>query len=1449
MPGRTPASASPVPLPIVAGKPGRPLRLSPTDVSQFVRLEQCERFLRFRLAERAGQRFMDAYDVTPQRITPLLTRSGREFERAVEQAVGKQLPFVAYAAKEGGDGNRPDNNAEVADVARRLKPGQVVVLSQPRLHVELEGWLIRGDVDLLRLERHAGGALHALIADMKSTTAVKVDHRLQVAFYHLMLARLFQKEGIACNSIRTGILFRGPADAPPDDPELGSLREAAREWFGLEDTLLELVDDPDAYLQSVRDLVTGADSAARRIAAAPFDELPFALSYKCDGCLYNEFCMKWSAEHEDLSLLPYLSGIEKEALRRAGVRTIQDLAALKDFPPSPTAGGKGDLVAAAGKESLVKRLAATWPVGPRLDELVHRARSFRRSVRKDGTAALGYIPGKGTSSLPVASADLNPNLVWVYLDAQHDYLTDRIYLLGALVVGRQTGSPDPKRRRSIVRITDGPPERAEQERQLFADWTREVIKAVVELAAPGEQRDGRNTAPLHLVFFNRYEQRLLLEALARNFPPILEAAPPLYDFLTQLAAFDTPVATFLDEEARDFRNFPMTCQSLQSLATYLKFDWNSPQPFRELFKARLFDYLGKLDIDGVSEWFTRRSRFNSQVPLEYAYAAWKQLPSLPKGKADDFGAFRGVTKGQLLAFQARRLEAIEHVARSFPGNPLTRKTPFVLPDLSGFEDKAQDLAQALHEFVTIERHVELADWKRTRHAPPERRVLMGETLLVRYVETDQESAVARAMKDYRRRRQLRKEYEAAYQAAHPGEPVELTKSQKEACKWSWGEGLTVRLRLETAGVDCGLHEALALSNLRPGESLVLCPRWTVDERLPPDQQQPFTPTPKQVLYGSRCDLSSIVTDRDGQGHITGGHVEAMLRRAFGNKAFLPFVFGAIDRPLEDGGAYTLDPCPDDWYGYFCSVVVQGLQNGDPNALYDRLDGSPPAPAGKVGRGLPGQERFLAGLDAFRDAGLLHDFEKSKREYIGKHGKAPTLLVQGPPGTGKSYSTAFAVFARLQGAMAAGQECRVLVSCKTHAATDVLMRNVLDVREELLRLRKAKPTLFKQHFDARLLEVPIFRVAPRDPPPEGVIGLDKDGEKPKGQKKNADVLQGHTWLVAAVTPGGVYRMLKDRWGKELAGHSFCDLLVLDEASQMNLPEAFLAALPFKADGRLIVVGDHRQMPPIVKHEWDSEPRRTFHQYPVYQSLFDTLRGRNPPLIQFEESFRLHAAVAEFLRREVYRHDGIEFHSKKQEVLAAREIQDPMVAAVLRPEYPLVVVVHGEAASQVRNEFEQRLIEPVIRTLADPKGYALDAEKGLGVVVPHRAQRAALQAAFPQLSLLDPESGLPVLSAIDTVERFQGGERTVILVSATESDPGYLLMAGEFLFDPRRLTVALSRAKRKLILVASRSVFSLFSPDEETFMNAMLWKNLLANTCVAPLWEGVRGGVPVAVWGGR
>lgn len=292
---------------------------------------------------------------------------------------------------------------------------------------------------------------------------------------------------------------------------------------------------------------------------------------------------------------------------------------------------------------------------------------------------------------------------------------------------------------------------------------------------------------------------------------------------------------------------------------------------------------------------------------------------------------------------------------------------------------------------------------------------------------------------------------------------------------------------------------------------------------------------------------------------------------------------------------------------------------------------------------------------------------------------------------------------------------------------------------------------------------------------------------------------------------------------------------------------MATLPLQPDGRLIVVGDHRQMPPIVSHDWANETRRTFEEFQSYESLFYALLALDPPKINFERSFRLHADLAEFLRREIYQQDGIDYHSTLDTVLPRLPLTDDFVAAVLAPEHPLVVIVHDEVSSQHRNAFEQALITPILETLADERLYALTPEDGLGVVVPHRAQRAALQEGIPALSRFDPETGERILSAVDTVERFQGDERIAIFVSATESDPEYLLATGDFLLDPRRLTVALSRAKQKMVLVASRSIFELFSADEETFRNAQIWKNLLNRTCTVPLWSGTRDGKTVEVWG--
>jgi hypothetical protein len=476
---------------------------------------------------------------------------------------------------------------------------------------------------------------------------------------------------------------------------------------------------------------------------------------------------------------------------------------------------------------------------------------------------------------------------------------------------------------------------------------------------------------------------------------------------------------------------------------------------------------------------------------------------------------------------------------------------------------------------------------------------------------------------------------------------------------------------------------------------------------------------------------------------------------------------------------------------------------------------------------------------------LPPLEPGKQEYIGGHGETPVLLVQGPPGTGKSYTTAFAVLARLQGAMTAGQDCRVFLTCKTHHATDVLLEKLVEALENLRTLRAQAPHLFEEFIDPRLLELPCFRVRPRGAVPEGVIALPRKEDLPPGTPKAVRQIDAQRWCVVATPPGGVYGIVKEEWPKALLGHELCDLLVLDEASQMNLPEAVMAALLLKPAGRVIVVGDPRQMPPIIKHDWSNEPRRTFKEYRAFESLFAALQPLGTATIKFNESFRLHRDMAAFLCKEIYRKDGIAYFSQQHRTLAPGAYADPFVAAVLSPEHTLVVVVHDEADSQFRNRFEQALATPLLEALA--LGHGLGPEHGLGVVVPHRAQRAALQDAIPCLTVRDPQTQVISLSAVDTVERFQGGERDVIVVSATESDREYLQIAGDFLLDPRRLTVALSRAKHKMVLIASRSVFTLFSMDEDTFDNAQLWKNLLRYTCTELLWEGVRDGHGVRVWG--
>lgn len=115
----------------------------------------------------------------------------------------------------------------------------------------------------------------------------------------------------------------------------------------------------------MRDLVTSESSAAATASEKPFEEVPFHLTYKCDGCMFNEFCMKWSAEHDDLSILPHLTVEDKSALQGTGIGTVRELAALKEIRvPGPTITHN---LARAARWACCRRIALT-PQGGKVSD-------------------------------------------------------------------------------------------------------------------------------------------------------------------------------------------------------------------------------------------------------------------------------------------------------------------------------------------------------------------------------------------------------------------------------------------------------------------------------------------------------------------------------------------------------------------------------------------------------------------------------------------------------------------------------------------------------------------------------------------------------------------------------------------------------------------------------------------------------------------------------------------------------------------------------------------------------------------------------------------------------------------------------------------------------------------------------------------------------------------------
>ena len=105
-------------------------------------------------------------------------------------------------------------------------------------------------------------------------------------------------------------------------------------------------------------------------------------------------------------------------------------------------------------------------------------------------------------------------------------------------------------------------------------------------------------------------------------------------------------------------------------------------------------------------------------------------------------------------------------------------------------------------------------------------------------------------------------------------------------------------------------------------------------------------------------------------------------------------------------------------------------------------------------------------------------------------------------------------------------------------------------------------------------------------------------------------------------------------------------------------------------------------------------------------------------------------------------------------------------------------------------------------------------------------ARLQAVFPHHN-----SGL-IWGAVDTVERFQGQQRDVIVASFGLGDPDLIRAEDEFLYSLNRFNVMASRARAKLIVLTTRSLVDYLSNDAEVLEESRLLKNFAESFCQRP-----------------
>ncbi|XP_066456772.1 DNA replication ATP-dependent helicase/nuclease DNA2 isoform X2 [Eleutherodactylus coqui] len=258
----------------------------------------------------------------------------------------------------------------------------------------------------------------------------------------------------------------------------------------------------------------------------------------------------------------------------------------------------------------------------------------------------------------------------------------------------------------------------------------------------------------------------------------------------------------------------------------------------------------------------------------------------------------------------------------------------------------------------------------------------------------------------------------------------------------------------------------------------------------------------------------------------------------------------------------------------------------------------------------------------------------------------------------------------------------------------------------------------------------------------------------------------------------------------------DFCIVDEASQIS--QAICLGPLFFAD-RFVLVGDHQQLPPLVQ---SAEAR----ELGMSESLFKRLERNQDAVVQLTVQYRMNSKIMALSNKLVYE-GRLEcaservssaivqlphFKSLQLELEFKGSIESVWVKDVLEPSNPVcflntekIPALETEEKCGISNRIEAKLVFLLTSLLLKAGCKPSD----IGIIAPYRQQLKVICSYFTNLSSSAVE--------INTVDKYQGRDKSIIILSFVRSNINGKL--GDLLKDWRRLNVALTRAKHKLIMI--------------------------------------------------